>query len=187
MMKFLTRIIIAVIIGAVLLSVVYEGYLKYKGDDVSVGPMGIVFVYRQSFIEDTYIFSDLELSNGRRLNRLVTLNTSFFLIKAVFRLPVKDSVLIDINGDGKVELIATLKEEEDFLFKGIVPKDAVICDARNKLSPEQIAVCEAADEYYQNTVKSRNFKEKVDAIRGKKKFNYKKENPDKLNLSGYFI
>lgn len=166
MIKYLLRIMVCVVIGAVLLSAAYEGWLRYKGDDISVGPMEIVFVYRYSFIGNSHIYSDMELPNGLRLKRLVTLNTSYFFVKAIFGLPVKDSVMIDDNGDGKVDLMTTLKGEKDLLFKGIIPKDAIICDERDKLSAERFAVCESADEYYQSVVKSRQFKEKVDAIRG---------------------
>lgn len=111
------------------------------------------------------MYSDMELENGRRMNRLVTINTSYFLVKAIFGLPVKDSVLIDVNGDGKADLMTTLKGEKDLLFKRIIPKDAIICDERDKLPPERLAVCESADEYYQNIVKKYRFKEKVDAVR----------------------
>lgn len=166
MVKYLLRIMVYVVVGAVLLSAAYEVYLERKGTEVSVGPMGIIFLYKQGFTRDTYIYSDMELPNSLRLNRLVTLNTSYFLVKAILGRPIEDSVMIDVNGDGKVELITTLKGEEDLLFKGIIPKDAIICDERNKLPPERLAVCESVDEYYQNIVKKHQFKEKVDAVRG---------------------
>lgn len=166
MIKYLLKIMVYVVIGAVLLSVAYEIGLKIKGTEVSVGPTEIIFLYKYGFIRDTYIYSDMELPNGRRMNRLVTLNTSYFLVKAILRLPVKDSVMIDVNGDGKVELITTLKGEKDMLFKGIIPAGAIICDQRDKISPERLAVCESADEYYQNILKQHQFKEKIDAVRG---------------------
>lgn len=175
MIKYLLRIMVYVVIGTVLLSAAYEVYLERKGTEFSVGPMGIIFLYKQGFVQDTYIYSDMELPNGWRMNRLVTLNTSYFLVKAIFGRPIENSVMIDVNGDGKVELITTLKGEGDLLFKGIIPKDAVICDERNKLPPERLAVCKSVDEYYQNIVKKHQFKEKVDEIRGQTKEKKKNE------------
>ncbi|MEK7123796.1 MAG: hypothetical protein AAB851_02800 [Patescibacteria group bacterium] len=182
MIKFLMRIMIAVVIGAVLLSAAAEVYLKYKGTEVSVGPMGIVFLYEQSFIGDSYVYSDMEMPNGWRMNRLVTFNTSYFLVKAIFGRPIEDSVMIDVNGDGKVELMTTLKGEKDLLFKGIIPKDAIICGGRNKLPPERLAACESADEYYQNIVKKHQFKEKIEAVRGAADQNNQEEKKNEIHL-----
>lgn len=43
MIKYLLRIMVYVVIGAVLLSVAYEIGLNIKGTEVSVDPMGIIF------------------------------------------------------------------------------------------------------------------------------------------------
>lgn len=173
MIKYLLRIMVCVVIGAVLLSAAYEGYLRYKGDEVSVEPMGIVFVYRYSFIGDSYVYSDMELPNGIRINRLVTFNTSWFLWKMITNQPVTDLLLINASeiesgaGEDKVEAITTLKDELLMMErKGASLKETIFCVEREKLSPERLAVCELSDEYYKQTIKKFSFKKKVDGVRG---------------------